>query len=285
MASSTSTTNSLIMDSSQIRSQVAQAHEGSRPLEYARPAGVPPSGGVPASRRFIVFVGGALVAVLVPTFVSLGLWQWNKAAGKEARQSLLDARGHEPVVQLAAAAVDAESLRYRHVTVRGRYEPQFQILIDNRVHQERAGYHVVTPLRIEGSDMRVLVNRGWVPAALDRKLPSVETPSGEVDLLATAVIPGTRFFTLAPEQTGSGWQTLWQNLDLARYRQAVDFRLQPIVLQLEPESAGGGFVREWPRFDERIERHIGYAWQWFGFAVATVGIWLFFVLRPWLQRK
>lgn len=254
-------------------------------MEYARPPVVPGSSATPASRRFIVFVGAALVAVLVPIFVSLGLWQWNKAAGKEARQSLLDARDREPSMPLSATLADGESLRYRRMTVRGRYEPRYQILIDNRIHQERAGYHVVTPLKIEGSEMRVLINRGWVPATADRRLPAVETPVGTVDLVATAVVPGTRFFTLASEPVTGSWQVVWQNLDFNRYREAVGIPLQPVVLQLAPDSGGAGFVRDWPRPDERIERHIGYAWQWFGFAVATVGIWLFFLLRPWFQRK
>lgn len=240
------------------------------------------------SRRFVVFVGGALVAVLLPTFVSLGLWQWDKAATKAARQTLLDTRSREPAVQLSATPVDAESLRFRRVTVRGTYEPQYQILVDNRVHQERAGYHVITPLRIDGGEMRVLVNRGWISANGTRQLPTLETPGGLVELQASASVPGTRFFMLAPEPVvaaNAGWQPVWQNLDLARYRQVVAFPLQPVVLQLDPQSAGGGFVRDWPRPDERIERHVGYAWQWFGFAAATVGIWLFFLLRPWLSRK
>ncbi len=226
-----------------------------------------------------------LVAVLVPIFVSLGQWQWHKAADKTARQAQIDARSREPAVQLAASPVDAESLRDRRILVRGRYEPQYQILVDNRVHQERAGYHVITPLRIDGSDMRVLVNRGWIPATPDRHLPAVETPTDTVDLIATAVVPGTRFFTLAADPATPGWQTLWQNLDLARYRQAVGFPLQPVVLQLDPQSDGAGFVRDWPRADERIERHLGYAWQWFGFAAATVAIWLYFLLRPWFRSR
>ncbi len=207
------------------------------------------------------------------------MWQWNKAAAKEARQTLLDTRASESPVQLSAQTADAESLRFRRVTVRGHYEPQYQILIDNRVHQERAGYHVITPLRIDGSEVRVLVNRGWISANGTRQIPGVETPTEAVELQATAIVPGTRFFTLAPEPAGSGWQPVWQNLDLARYRQAVDFSLHPVVLQLNPQSSGGGFVRDWPRPDERIERHIGYAWQWFGFAAATIGIWLYFLFR------
>ena len=278
MASSMKTTNSLIMTdarSEQVGDQYARAD--------LRPASV--SEGSGTSRRFVVFLGGALVAILVPTFVSFGMWQWNKAAAKEARQTLLDTRASESPVQLSAQTADAESLRFRRITVRGHYEPQHQILIDNRVHQERAGYHVITPLRIDGSEMRVLVNRGWISANGTRHIPSVETPTAAVELQATAIVPGTRFFTLAPEPAGSGWQPVWQNLDLARYRQVVDFPLQPVVLQLDPQSSGGGFVRDWPRPDERIERHIGYAWQWFGFAAATIGIWLYFLFRPRTSRR
>lgn len=274
MANRVKTTNSLIM--------AGTPNEEGKP-QYARPAAPAASAG--PSRRFVVFAGGALVAILVPVFVSLGLWQWNKAAAKEARQVLLDQRGGEAPVRLSGTPVAAESLRFRRITVRGTYEPQYQILVDNRVHQERAGYHVVTPLRIEGSEMRVLVNRGWISAEGTRALPQFDTPSQTVALLATAVVPGTRFFTLAAEPAGPGWQPRWQNLDLARYRQAVPFPLQPVVLELDPNSAGGGFVREWPRPDEHIERHVGYAWQWFGFAAATIAIWLYFLVGPWIARK
>ena len=40
-----------------------------------------------------------------------------------------------------------------------------KFLLDNRVHQERAGYHVLTPFRADGAEAVVLVNRGWVPLA------------------------------------------------------------------------------------------------------------------------
>lgn len=276
MASNMKTTSSLIMSDTRATQEE---------LQYARGDTTPASG---PSRRFVVLGGGLLVALLVPIFVSLGMWQWNKAAIKESRQSLLDARSQEPAIELAATPVDAESLRFRRVKVRGTYEPQYQILIDNRVHNEQAGFHVVTPLRISGSaaaPLYVLVNRGWIPGRPDhRQLPEVDTPAGDVAIVATAIVPGTRFFTLAAEPPGTAWQKVWQNLDLDRYRQTAPFALQPVVLQLDPDSPGGGFVRDWPRPDERIERHIGYAWQWFGFAAASVAIWLFFLLRPYFKR-
>lgn len=221
--------------------------------------------------------GGLLVAVLVGAFVSLGLWQWRKFEAKTALQAELDARSRSAVVDMPGEPVGAESLRYRHVRLRGSFDPDRQILIDNRVHRERAGYHVVTPLRLAGSEMRVLVNRGWIPAGADHgSVPAVATPAGAVELTGIAVVPGNRFFTLAPP--ASAWQPVWQNLDLPAYSAAAPWPVQPVVVQLDAGSPHG-FAREWPRPDERAEMHRSYALQWFGFALASVGIWLWFALR------
>jgi len=179
--------------------------------------------------------------------------------------------------------VDAEALRYRKLVARGHFEPQYQVLIDNRTYRGQAGYHVVTPLRLEGSDMRVLVNRGWVPLQADRgTLPQIATPSGIVDVAGMAVVPGTRFFTLGKDdakETQGAWQSIWQNLDLAHYGKVVSFPLQPVVLQLDADSPAGGFVREWPRPDDRRETNLGYALQWWSFAATTVVLWLLLNFR------
>jgi surfeit locus 1 family protein len=261
---------------------MADSSEGS--ADYARSDGaqatVPSETRLPLPPlRFRPRLLPTLVAlVLIPLFVAFGQWQWNKASAKEGLQTLFDARSAEPAVQLPSAPADPQLLRYRQVLVRGSYEPEYQILIDNRVHHELAGYHVLTPLRLEGSEMRVLVNRGWVPALADHsRWPQVATPVGVLEVAGMAIVPGTRYLTLAPEApagASTSWQAVWQNLDLARYAREVPFPLQPVVIQLSPDSSAGGFAREWPRPDERIERHLGYALQWWGFAVATVIIWL-----------
>ncbi len=221
--------------------------------------------------------------VLVMLFISFGQWQWNKASTKGDRQTLFETRRAEPAVQIPVTQVDAQSMRYRRIVTRGHYEPDHQILLDNRVHREQAGYHIITPLRIENSEMHVLINRGWVPALAEHsQTPQVATPAGIVEVSGMAIVPGTRYFTLGVEGAGqhSGWQKVWQNLDLPRYREMVSFPLQPIIIELSPESAAGGFAREWSRPGERIERHVGYALQWWGFALATVLIWLVVSFRP-----
>jgi surfeit locus 1 family protein len=217
--------------------------------------------------------------LLVPLFIAFGQWQWNKASVKGDLQTLLDTRSAEPPVQMPGTQVDGQSLRYRRVVARGVYEPQHQILIDNRIYREQAGYHVLTPLHIEGSDMRVLVNRGWIAALAEhRQSPEVATPTGVVEVSGMAIVPGTRFFTLGADASQGvlqpALQPVWQNLDLPGYSKAVSFALQPVVILLAPQSTAGGFAREWPRPDERLEKHVSYALQWWGFAAATVAIWL-----------
>jgi surfeit locus 1 family protein len=44
---------------------------------------------------------------------------------------------------------------------------------------------------------------------------------------------------------------------------------------LDLASEAGGFVRNWTVSAERITTHMGYAYQWFGFAVATLLIFIY----------
>ena len=184
-----------------------------------------------------MILGALLLAVLLPAFVSLGLWQWRKAETKTNLQAELDTRSSSLPVAMPTIPADAESLRFRRVVIRGTFDASRQVLIDNRLHQEQAGYHVITPLRLEGSAMHVLVNRGWLPAAADHRiLPQAAVPAGTIELTGIAVVPGQRFFNLAP-QPASGWDPVWQNLDLERFRQVVTYPLQPVVIQLDAELA------------------------------------------------
>lgn len=217
--------------------------------------------------------------VLLPGFIQLGFWQYGKAEKKLALQASLDQRSRGPLVAMPTTPVAAEAMAYRRVSLRGHFDSTRQILVDNRVYQERAGFHVVTPLQLAGSDMRVLVNRGWIPAADNHaQLPQPATPEGSVEVHGLVVMPPSKFFTLGAEPAAGSWQRVWQNLDLARYRQAVDFPLQPVLVLLDADS-DAGFVRDWPRPDERVEKNLGYAWQWWGFAAALVAIYIFVNLQ------
>ncbi|HKQ30250.1 MAG TPA: SURF1 family protein [Burkholderiales bacterium] len=220
-----------------------------------------------------LWIAAAIVALFVPIFVGLGAWQLQRADQKQALQQEYDRRSSEAPLKLGAQPHTAEELRYRRLTVRGRYDPDYQILIDNRVHRGVVGYFVLTPLRIEGSDTRVLVNRGWVSIGAGRQhLPEVTPPSGVQDIAGVATLPIERAFTLGdavPE--GRGWHPVWQFVDMKRYVDSVPFLAQPVVVLLDAHVAGG-YVREWPRLDTGIALHHGYAVQWFALAALAAVI-------------
>jgi len=251
---------------------IADSSESPPSEKYARRTAASAS----VARWRIALWGGLAVAVLLPVFMSLGFWQLRKAEAASALQAEIAACALAAPIEIPVTPADAASLRHRRFVLRGSYDAGSQILIDNRVYGERAGYHVVTPLKLDGTAMHVLVNRGWVPAAADRRiLPQVPPPTARIEITGVAVMPPARFFTLGDARSPG---IVWQNLDFARLRDSLPYPLQPVVLQLDA-TAPGGYVRDWPRADERALRNLGYAWQWFGFAAASAGIWLYFLLR------
>jgi surfeit locus 1 family protein len=216
---------------------------------------------------------------LIAGMTKLGFWQYDKAEQKMALQATYDARLNEAPVAAPEMVSNVEDWRYRHISSRGRYDPRYQLLLDNQVYQENAGYHVITPFRAEGSQVVMLVDRGWVPMGDREKLPKIETPTGIVEVTGFSWVPSTKFYELSPRHQSADWQLLWQNMDMRHYARSVPFKVLPFVLRLDASSGAGGFVRDWPKPAERVEMHIGYAWQWWGFSAALAAIWLFVNLK------
>jgi surfeit locus 1 family protein len=220
--------------------------------------------------------------LLLPALIGLGIWQLDRAAQKRALQTLYEARESGAAVALGGDRQRPATLRYRRVRFQGYYDQAHTILLDNRVHEGVAGYNVVTPVRIRGTRMHVLVNRGWVPMGSSRsKLPDVDAPAGLQTIVGVATVPVRGVFRLAsPPPLGPTWQKVWEHLDLARYAKAVKFPVQPVEVLLDPASPAGGYVREWKRPDTGIAMHQGYAVQWFVMAAVLVIIYFFRNFRP-----
>ena len=225
-------------------------------------------------------IGTLATLALIPLFIHLGMWQYNKAMVKQTLQHQYEVNAQQQDADLPNDFKNLEDLRYKNILVRGEYLTQYQIFLDNQVEGEEAGYHVITPLQLRDRHQVILVDRGWIPALANHSdLPNVETPIGEQEVRGQIWLPSQKFYTLKSDDVGSEkWETLWQNMDMKRYAKAVPFEVAPVVLRMSPENVGG-FVRNWIRPDDRIQTHLSYAYQWFGFAVATLGIYIFVSLR------
>ena len=212
--------------------------------------------------------------------LSLANWQLNRAHEKEALAARLEVLAKDAPVLLPAAEMKAQEVEWRRVIARGRFEPRYGVLIDNRIHHGVAGYHVVMPLEIGGTGGRryVLVNRGWIAGNPDRsRLPEVRTPDAAVEITGLAIVPSRRFLELSSRAVEG---KVWQNLTLDRYREAFPIAVQPVVIQQE-SPLEDGLVREWDPPNLGVDKHYGYAFQWLALA-ATV---LVFYLVTHVRRR
>jgi surfeit locus 1 family protein len=215
-----------------------------------------------------------LLALPIPLFVALGLWQLDRADEKREQARLLSARAEMPALELVAPVSDPEALRFRKLRARGVFEGEGQILIENRRHANRTGFHVITPLRVGGTDMRVLVNRGWIPAQPDGTPTDAPVPEGPVEVVGETHIPSAPALALhGGPDAAKAWGTRWPYLTVELYSAAAGHALEPVVILQDPGDPTG-FARSWPRELPKEGMHIGYAIQWFAFALIALVLWL-----------
>lgn len=222
------------------------------------------------------WLGFLVLIICVPLFIKLGLWQYNKAKLKQEMQTSYNASLDYDALALPARLDNPDMWKYKKVKITGHYETKYQILLDNQVEQSRAGFHVLTPLKIEGRNDYVLINRGWIAGkATHTDLPAITTPEGVVEIVGLVWVPSKKIFTLETTQEKSQWNLVWQHMDLERYQKSVSLNVLPIVIKLDSNSNAGGFIRNWQLPAEKIATNMGYAYQWFGFAVASILIFLY----------
>lgn len=201
----------------------------------------------------------------------LGNWQSERAEYKRGLQALYDQAADAPVIQVGSRSLERSALLHRHIEAVGRFDDAHTIYLDNRVHGGVAGYHVLTPLKIAGGQMGILVNRGWVATGRSREqVPAVPVPHGLVRIEGMATEPDSRYVELAAD-TSQG--RVWQNLDFARFMAMYGTPLQP-VLVLQATDTGDALVRDWPRPDAGVSMHTSYAFQWYSLSATLVVLWL-----------
>jgi len=218
-----------------------------------------------------------LVGVLL--FAQLGRWQWHRAEEKRALAAAFAAGAADFSSGLGRRST-ADLPRYTQLRVHGQYEAAHQFLLDNMTHAGRAGYQVLTPLRLDDGRL-LLVNRGWVPLPGERRdvLPDVSvTDSGEINIggrIDTLPVAGLALGQ-APPGTDPVWPKRTSFPTMAQLSQALGQSLELRQLLLSPGETQG-YLRDW--HDASVgfppERHIGYAVQWWGLGALSLFLYLF----------
>jgi len=226
------------------------------------------------SRLVVALLAGIAGVVLT---ASLGNWQTRRGDEKAARQAQWDealARAPSPIAGLDEAADVAGNLPQR-VEMTGAFVPEATVYIDNRLVDGVAGFQVVTPVAIADGLPWILVNRGWAARSMaDRtRLPSAPIANGPLRVEGVAVPHVPRALDLG--ERGGPLGGIWQNLDFEAYEQASGRKVARFVVQ-QTNDTGDGLRRAWGRPDAGVDKHRGYAFQWYSLAALIVVLTLYF---------
>ena len=223
-----------------------------------------------------------VVVLLVAGCLKLGMWQWHKAEQKQAITHAL-ADGKLNVVELAAQGkLDEESIEALHtraIKLTGHYLIEHSFFLDNQVEEGQAGFHVLTPFLLSDHQTVLLVNRGWVAGFSDhQQLPVIETHPAEQTIAGMLWHQKKTGFQLG--KPAQQWSKVQQVIDFEYLQQQLPFPLVPhAILKLDPAVAQDGFVRHWDVPAGQVEKHLSYAYQWFGFALASILIGVYQMLE------
>ncbi|CAI8835302.1 SURF1 family protein [Methylocaldum szegediense] len=218
----------------------------------------------------------SLIAMTVlPLFISLGVWQLHRADEKTNLIELQQQRMQDEPLILDAEQRSLDDIRYRRVVVSGEYDVDHQFLLDNQVYQQNPGYHVLTPLRIKGSDTAVLVNRGWVPMGASRaELPDVRIRQPSVRITGMVDrFPRVGLKLEGAEIPSAGWPAVVQLVDPARIGERLGYPVLPYQV-LADDTAAEAYTRAWKETRLDPGKNLGYALQWFLFAAVALVLYV-----------
>ncbi len=213
-------------------------------------------------------VATVVVAAIVATCVSLGFWQIRRLDERIGSNALIEARLSEEPAEMTALAggADPAAVEYRRVWARGTFLPEDEVLVRSQVLDGAAGFHVVTPLRLDDGSI-VMVNRGWVPLSMDRPPVSARPPAGTVRVDGIVRLSQIRR-GVGPVEPPGRIQVV-SRIDLERLAAQLPGPVVPVWIQLKGSPSDVPVPLPEPDVDDEGP-HRSYAIQWFSFA--TVGV-------------
>ena len=224
----------------------------------------------------------ALIAAATLIMLGLGVWQLDRLGQRRAENDVIRARLEAPPVDLTQAPA-ADLPEYQRVRLHGTYDFSQEIVLRNRAHLGSPGVRVLTPVRLSSTDAAVLVDRGWIPftqAAPADRAP-YQQPEGEVAVEGivrpaqereAAFLPADP--TLSPELPRLD---AWFRVDVGQIQDQVPYALLPYYVEADAGSDPQALPIGGYEVDLTDGPHLGYAVQWFAFAlilvVGSLAVW------------
>jgi surfeit locus 1 family protein len=274
--------------------------------------------GVLKGRALVVLLAATLGAAGT---ARLGFWQLDRAAQKIEIQTALAVRRALPPLPVdelvSAKAQDAARIAQQHhrlITLSGHWLGERTIYLENRQMNDVPGFYAVTPLLL-ADGTAVLVQRGWLPRdpAERARISAPPPPAGLVQVNGRIAPAPGRLFEF--DKAASG--VIRQNLEIHAFARETGLVLRPVSVvqedgnaptpdglnqagppkdglnQAGPPKDGlnqagppkDGLKRQWPQPASGVEKHHGYAFQWFALSALITGLYVWFqLIRPRIHR-
>ncbi len=224
---------------------------------------------------------GLLTIVGLAILISLGIWQLQRKAWKEALIATLEVQLKAPPVPLPPAsewtALNRDNSEFRRVAFQADSSgPAKSAYLYTgasalRADVKQAGYFVFSPARLpEGQT--VVVNRGYVPAA--NKIEAGPATGEIVGYLRWPEAPG--WFVTEHDASGETW---FVRDPVAMARERGWGSVAPFYIDQEAPVPAGGFPKPGPLTVKLKNDHLGYAITWFGLAASLLAVFLAWAFR------
>ena len=245
------------------------------------------------TKRIVATVSALLV---ISIGCGAGVWQLSRANTKIALAANLQARQQMPILSGNSEPWTLEEASERRMIARGKYIPESAIWLDNRPRpvppvgsaSAQSGFYLMMPLRLEGKDEVLWVNRGWAPRNNENRetLPPVQTPNKMVNIEGVIFAHPGKVYELGSSKISADINKprIEQNFDLTAEGKLHGWNQLPFILREVEVGAEDGLVRDWAPLTSGVDRHYAYAFQWFALAFAGFLFWLLSGLRQYKRQ-
>lgn len=212
-------------------------------------------------------------------------WQWERYLKKVELVKTYEEHSESPPLELPLASGEFESVYDRKVKVRGTFDYSRQVIVTNRKEVSGPGHLLLTPLKLNGSDKRIIVSRGFIPFE-DREPQQWEKYNFDENVEIFGVVkPSVDSMLFAPSNPDVDLDKplarIWYFPEISKMARQLPY---PVVSDIYLQKIGappkGEFPSEYIRIEVPPQTHFGYTIEWAVLAVVTLLIGLIMQVMP-----
>lgn len=213
---------------------------------------------------------------------SMSYWQWTRYLEKKIYFSQLDAQTGKAPKTLTTIPAEWSDWLLSTLHFEGEFDFEKEVVLINRSMNEQTGVRVVTPFHLKGSDIRILVDRGFLPYKdyAEKNYSTYRFP-GETYVEGILRPSQKKSFFLAPSTktpAPNEWRERWLRLEVEKMASQLPYPILPVFLEQTNQQG------PWPLFDPKEitspGRHLNYTFQWLGFGLFALFLVTFLQFRP-----